>query len=43
MTSIDIDPELIGIGGVAVLLLAAGYWGLRVYQRRSRRSALLAR
>ncbi len=43
MTSIEIDPELIGIGAVAVLLLAGGYWGLRVYQRRARRSALLAR
>lgn len=43
MTSIEIDPQLIGIGAVAVLLLAGGYWGLRVYQRRARRSALLAR
>lgn len=43
MTSIGIDPELIGIGAVLVLLLGVGFWGVRAYQRRARRSALLAR
>lgn len=43
MTSIEIDPELIGIGALLVLLLAGGFWGFRVYQRRARRSALLVR
>jgi hypothetical protein len=43
MTSIGIDPEWIGIGAAALLLLGGGYWGVRAYQRRSRRAALLAR
>jgi len=43
MTSIDIDPEWIGIGALLVLLAAGGFWGVRAYQRRSRRRALLAR
>src|SRR6202051_346496 len=43
MTSMGIDPELIGIGLGLVLLLAGGYWGLRAYQRRARRRALLMR
>ena len=43
MTSIGIEPEWIGIGVVALLLLAGGYWGLRAFQRRARRKALLAR
>ena len=43
MTSIGIEPQWIGIGVVALLLLAGGYWGLRAFQRRARRKALLAR
>ncbi len=43
MTSIGIDPELIGIGALVVLPLAACFWGWRAYQRRARRTALLAR
>jgi hypothetical protein len=43
MTSIGIDPEWIGIGAGVLLLLAGGYWGVRAYQRRARRKALLAR
>jgi hypothetical protein len=43
MTNIDIDPKWIGMGAVAVVLLACAFWGLRAYQRRSRRRALLKR
>ena len=43
MTSIGIDPEWIGIGALLLLLAAACFWGVRAYQRRSRRRALLAR
>ncbi|MHB8474690.1 MAG: nuclease-related domain-containing protein [Steroidobacteraceae bacterium] len=43
MTSFDIDPQWIGIGVLLLLLLAGGYWGVRAYQRRARRKALLAR
>jgi hypothetical protein len=43
MTNIDIDPKWIGMGAVAVVLLACAVWGLRAYQRRSRRRSLLAR
>jgi len=43
MTSIGIDPEWIGIGAVVLLLVGGGFWGLRAYRRRARRSALLAR
>jgi hypothetical protein len=43
MTNIDIDPKWIGTGAVAVVLLAFAVWGLRAYQRRSRRRALLTR
>jgi hypothetical protein len=43
MTNIDIDPKWIGMGAVAVVLLACAFWGLRAYQRRSRRRALLTR
>ena len=43
MTSFGIDPQWIGIGVLALLLLAVGYWGVRAYQRRARRKALLAR
>ena len=43
MTNIDIDPKWIGMGAVAVVLLACAFWGLRAYGRRSRRRALLTR
>jgi hypothetical protein len=43
MTNIDIDPKWIGMGAVAVVLLAFAVWGLRAYGRRSRRRALLTR
>ncbi|HME39202.1 MAG TPA: nuclease-related domain-containing protein [Steroidobacteraceae bacterium] len=43
MTSIAMDPQWIGIGALAVLLVAVAYWGGRAYQRRARRRALLAR
>jgi hypothetical protein len=43
MTSMPIDPQWIAIGVAVLLLLAAGYWGVRVYQRHARRRALLAR
>ena len=43
MSSIGIDPTWIGMGAVAALLLACGFWGFRAYQRRARRRALLAR
>ena len=43
MTSLGIDPVLVGIGVGILLLLGAGYWGVRLYQRRARRKALLAR
>jgi hypothetical protein len=43
MTNIDIDPKWIGMGAVAVVLLALCFWGLRAYQRRARRRALLRR
>jgi hypothetical protein len=43
MTSIGIDPEWIGIGAVLLLLAAGCFWGMRAYQRRARRRALLGR
>lgn len=43
MTSFGLDPQWIGIGVAVLLLLGAGYWGARAYQRRARRKALLAR
>ena len=43
MTSLDVDPQVIAIGVAAVLLLVVGYFGLRAYQRRARRRALLKR
>jgi hypothetical protein len=43
MTSIGIDPELIGAAALLVLLLAIAFWCWRAYQRRARRKALLAR
>jgi hypothetical protein len=43
MTDIRIDPQWIGLGAVALLLAALGVFGMRAYQRRSRRKTLLAR
>jgi len=43
MSSIGIDSEWIGTGAVLLLLVALSYWGTRIYQRRARRRALLAR
>jgi hypothetical protein len=43
MNGLGADPEWIAAGVGALLLLAAAYWGLRVYQRRARRRSLLAR
>jgi Nuclease-related domain len=43
MISFGVDPEWIGIGAAILLLAAAGFWGLRAYQRRARRRALLGR
>ena len=43
MTSMGIDPELIGAAALLLLLLAIAFWGWRAYQRRARRKALLAR
>ena len=43
MISLDIDPEWIAVGVAALLVLAAGYFGLRAYQRRARRKALIKR
>jgi hypothetical protein len=43
MTSIGIDPEWVGIGAILLLLAALCFWGVRAYQRRARRRALLAR
>jgi Nuclease-related domain len=43
MSNIEIEPQWIGIGAAVLLLLALGFFGLRAYQRRSRRKSLLAR
>jgi len=43
MTSIQIDPQWIGIGAASLLAGAAAFFGLRAYRRRSRRRNLLAR
>ncbi|MGO9934377.1 MAG: nuclease-related domain-containing protein [Steroidobacteraceae bacterium] len=43
MSSIRIDPQWIGIGAALLFLGAAGFFGGRAYQRRSRRLSLLAR
>ena len=43
MTSVEIDPQLMVALIVAVVVVAAAYFGYRAYQRRSRRKALLAR
>jgi hypothetical protein len=41
--NIGIDPQWVGIGVALLLLAAVGFWGVRAYQRRARRRALLAR
>jgi hypothetical protein len=43
MNDLGIDPQWIGIGAAIVLLAVLAFFGLRAYQRRSRRKALLAR
>jgi hypothetical protein len=43
MPNIGIDPEWIVIGVALLLVAAGGFWGVRAYQRRGRRRALLAR
>jgi Nuclease-related domain len=43
MSNFEIEPQWIGIGAAALLLLALGFFGLRAYQRRARRKSLLAR
>lgn len=43
MSNIRIDPEWIAMGVCLLLLAAGGFWGLRAYQRRARRRALLRR
>ena len=43
MSNITIEPQWIGLGAAVLLLLALGFFGLRAYQRRSRRKSLLAR
>jgi len=43
MTDFRIDPEWIGVGAILLLLAALCFWGVRAYQRRARRRALLAR
>src|SRR3984957_9152474 len=43
MSSIPIEPQWIGLGAAVLLLAALAFFGLRAYQRRSRRKSLLAR
>jgi hypothetical protein len=43
MSSIQIDPQWIGIGAALLLAAAVGFFGVRAYQRRSRRRKLLLR
>jgi hypothetical protein len=43
MNDLGIDPQWIGIAAAVVLLGVLAFFGLRAYQRRSRRKALLAR
>ena len=43
MSKVQIDPQWIGIGALVLAFAGLCYWGLRAYQRRSRRRALLAR
>jgi hypothetical protein len=43
MSSINIEPQWIGLGAALLLLAALGFFGLRSYRRRARRKSLLAR
>jgi hypothetical protein len=43
MTSLGIDPAWIFLAVVVLVLAGGGFWGMRVYQRRARRRALLTR
>jgi hypothetical protein len=43
MTSIQIEPQWIGLGAAALLLATLAFFGVRAYQRRARRKSLLAR
>jgi Nuclease-related domain len=43
MISINLDPQWIGIGAVLLQVGTLSFFGLRAYQRRARRKALLAR
>jgi hypothetical protein len=43
MSDIGIDPQWIGLGAALVLIGVVAFFGVRAYQRRSRRKALLAR
>ncbi len=43
MTSIGIGSEWVGIAALLLLLAFAAFWGIRAYQRRARRKALLGR
>jgi Nuclease-related domain len=43
MNNLGIDPQWIGIGAAIVLLAVVSFLGLRAYQRRTRRKALLVR
>ncbi len=43
MNTLGIDPQWIGLGALVVLVGLLSYWGIRGYQRRARRKALLAR
>src|ERR1700735_2852322 len=43
MSGIRIEPQWIGLGAAILLLAVLPFFGLRAYQRRSRRKSLLAR
>src|ERR1700753_2114062 len=43
MMDLGIDPAWLVVGIVLVAVAGAAYWGTRLYQRRTRRKALLAR
>jgi Nuclease-related domain len=43
MNSFGIEPQWIGLGAAVLLLGALAFFGVRAYQRRSRRKSLLAR
>src|SRR6201996_3413102 len=43
MSSFNIDPEWVALGVGIIVLAAIAFFGIRAYQRRSRRKALLGR